>query len=461
MSKSSQSKWDFGELFAEEETRDVFTVSDLTTRVKRTLENQIGQIWVEGEISNLRAQASGHMYFSIKDARAQLTCVLFRGTRVGQRELMEDGQKVVLQGDLTVYEQRGQYQLIVRAVELQGVGALQVKFEKLKAKLQAEGLFGAETKQELPRFPQRIGIVTSLNAAALRDVLHVIHRRQPSLQIILAASRVQGQGAENEIAAAIGQLNRWASSEPLDLILVTRGGGSLEDLWAFNEEAVARAIHASSVPVVSAVGHEIDFTISDFVADARAATPSAAAEIITAAAVTLSDSLATTGERLTWLARRRRESFKEHTATIAHRLGRCHPRRRLQERMQRVDELHTDLQRAAQSHRQKFSTHWRGLAERLLRVHPELVVRHRRQQVAQLAARLHERKGHRLDRAAQCLTRLVDRLRLLGPANVLARGYSITQNLKSKKVIRSVKDAPSGTRLSTQLFDGSVESMAE
>ncbi|MFM1557213.1 MAG: exodeoxyribonuclease VII large subunit, partial [Limisphaerales bacterium] len=237
MSKSSQSKWDFGELFAEEETRDVFTVSDLTTRVKRTLENQIGQIWVEGEISNLRAQASGHMYFSIKDARAQLTCVLFRGTRVGQRELMEDGQKVVLQGDLTVYEQRGQYQLIVRAVELQGVGALQVKFEKLKAKLQAEGLFDAETKQELPRFPQRIGIVTSLNAAALRDVLHVIHRRQPSLQIILAASRVQGQGAENEIATAIGQLNRWASSEPLDLILVTRGGGSLEDLWAFNEEA--------------------------------------------------------------------------------------------------------------------------------------------------------------------------------------------------------------------------------
>jgi exodeoxyribonuclease VII large subunit len=461
MSKSSQSKWDFGELFAEEETRDVFTVSDLTTRVKRTLENQIGQVWVEGEISNLRAQASGHMYFSIKDARAQLTCVLFRGTRVGQRELMEDGQKVVLQGDLTVYEQRGQYQLIVRAVELQGVGALQVKFEKLKAKLQVEGLFDAETKQELPRFPQRIGIVTSLNAAALRDVLHVIHRRQPSLQIILAASRVQGQGAENEIATAIGQLNRWASSEPLDLILVTRGGGSFEDLWAFNEEAVARAIHASSVPVVSAVGHEIDFTISDFVADARAATPSAAAEIITAAAVTLSDSLAATGERLTWLARRRRESFKEHTATIAHRLGRCHPRRRLQERMQRVDELHTDLQRAAQSHRQKFSTHWRGLAERLLRVHPELVVRHRRQQVAQLAARLHERKGHRLDRAAQRLTRLVDRLRLLGPANVLARGYSITQNLKSKKVIRSVKDAPSGTRLSTQLFDGSVESMAE
>jgi exodeoxyribonuclease VII large subunit len=461
MAKDSQSQWNFGELFAEKETRDVFTVSELTTRVKRALENQIGQVWVEGEISNLRAQASGHMYFSIKDARTQLTCVLFRGTRVGQRELMEDGQKVVLQGDLTVYEQRGQYQLIVRAVEMQGVGALQAQFEKLKAKLQAEGLFDAETKKELPRFPQRIGIATSLSAAALRDVLHVIRRRQPSLQIILAASRVQGQGSENEIANAIDRLNRWATTEPLDLILVTRGGGSLEDLWAFNEEAVARAIHASTVPVVSAVGHEVDFTISDFVADARAATPSAAAEIITAAAVTLSDSLAATGERLTWLARRRRESFKEHTATIAHRLSRCNPRRRLQERMQQVDELHADLQRAVQSRRQQLASHWRGLAERLLRVHPELVVRHRRKQVAQLAARLHERKGHRLDRAAQRLTRLVDRLRLLGPANVLARGYSITQNLESKKVIRSVKDAPSGTRLSTQLFDGSVESTAE
>ena len=461
MDKSSQSQWDFGELFSEQETRDVFTVSELTTRVKRELENQIGQVWVEGEITNLRAQASGHMYFSIKDARTQLNCVLFKGTRVRQRELMEDGQKVVLQGDLTVYEQRGQYQLIVRAVELQGVGALQAKFEKLKAKLQAEGLFDAETKKELPRFPQRIGIVTSLNAAALRDVLHVIGRRQPSLQIVLAVSRVQGQGAENEIANAIGQLNRWATTEPLDLILVTRGGGSLEDLWAFNEEAVARAIHASTVPVVSAVGHEIDFTISDFVADARAATPSAAAEIITAATVTFRDSLTTTSERLTWLARRRRESLKERTVNIAHRLARCHPRCRLQERMQRVDELHANLQRAVQSRGQIASTHWRGLAERLLRLHPELVVRHRRQQVTQLAARLHERKGHRLDRAAQCLTRLVDRLRLLGPANVLARGYSITLDARTQKVIRSVKQAPAGTRVRTQLRDGSIESTVE
>ena len=297
MARKSQSQWDFGELFSAEETRDVLTVSQLTTRVKRELENQIGQVWVEGEITNLRAQASGHCYFTIKDESTQLSCVLFRGTRAPQRELMEDGQKVVLHGDLTVYEPRGQYQLIVQKVELQGVGELQAKFEKLKLKLKAEGLFDPETKQKLPRYPQRMGIVTSLSGAALRDVLHVIRRRQPSLQIVLVASRVQGQGAEDEIAKGIQQLNKWSERQPLDLILITRGGGSLEDLWAFNEEALARAIFASDIPIVSAVGHEIDFTISDFVADVRAATPSAAAEIITAGAVALSESLADTGER--------------------------------------------------------------------------------------------------------------------------------------------------------------------
>ena len=329
MARKSQSQWDFGELFPEEETRDVLTVSQLTNRVKRELENRIGLVWVEGEITNLRAQASGHCYFTIKDESTQLSCVLFRGTRAPQRELMEDGQKVVLQGDLTVYEPRGQYQLIVRAVELQGVGALQAKFEKLKLKLKAEGLFDPKAKKELPRYPQCIGIVTSLNAAALRDVLHVIRRRQPSLQIVLAASRVQGKGAETEIAKGIEHLNKWSARQPLDLILITRGGGSLEDLWTFNEEVLARAIFASEIPVVSAVGHEIDFTISDFVADFRAATPSAAAEIITAGAVALSESLVDIGERLGRLMNRRREYLLDCLDVAGHRLLQCHPRRSL------------------------------------------------------------------------------------------------------------------------------------
>src|SRR3989454_993280 len=304
MGKQTKSQWDFGELFPAETTRRVLTVSELTTQVKRLLEKSIGLVWVTGEVTNLRVQSSGHVYFTLKDANAQLNSVLFRGESVENRDLLQDGRKLIVQGDLTVYEPRGQYQLVVRAVELQGVGALQLAFERLKRKLQAEGLFAPERKRPLPKYPQRIGLVTSPTGAAIRDVLHVIQRRNPGLDIIFTPCRVQGEGAAQEIAAAIRLLNAFArpvgslhrstgpalagstlsrlkASIDLDLILITRGGGSLEDLWAFNEVAVARAVFESAVPVVSAIGHEIDFTICDFVADVRAATPSAAAEIIT------------------------------------------------------------------------------------------------------------------------------------------------------------------------------------
>src|SRR5216117_2678494 len=304
MAKITKSQWDFGELFPAETTRRVLTVSELTTQLKRLLEKSIGLVWVTGEVTNLRLQNSGHVYFTLKDANAQINCVLFRGESVQSRDLLQDGQKLIVQGDLTIYEPRGQYQLVVRAVELQGVGALQLAFERLKRKLQAEGLFAPERKRPLPKYPQRIGLVSSPTGAAIRDVLHVIQRRNPGLDILFVPCRVQGEGASQEIAAAIRLLNQFsrsveslnrstaqafaASTLPrlnaptsIDLILLTRGGGSLEDLWAFNEEVVARAIFESLVPVVSAVGHEIDFTIGDFIADVRAATPSAAAEIIT------------------------------------------------------------------------------------------------------------------------------------------------------------------------------------
>ena len=461
MARKSQSQWDFGELFPAEETRDVLTVSELTNRVKRALDNRIGLVWVEGEITNLRLQASGHCYFTIKDESTQLSCVLFRGTRASQRELMEDGQEVVLHGDLTVYEPRGQYQLIVQKVELKGVGELQAKFEKLKLKLKAEGLFDPEVKKELPRYPQRMGIVTSLSGAALRDVLHVIRRRQPGLQIVLVASRVQGQGAEDEIAKGIEQLNKWSKQQPLDLILITRGGGSLEDLWAFNEEALARAIFASEIPVVSAVGHEIDFTISDFVADVRAATPSAAAEIITAGAVTLSESLADTGERLSRLMSRRHEYLRDRLGAVGHRLLRCHPRQILQKHMQRVDELHDDLLRASQSQWKSGEHRWRGLAERLLRMHPESTLKRRRERLVQLTQRLQEHALHRREKASQNVARLADRLRLLGPENVLARGYSVTQDAASGRVIRSPKDVKSGQSLHTRVTGGGIDSTVD
>src|SRR6266850_3799160 len=209
MSKPAKSHWDFGELFPTEQTRRVLSVSELTAQVKRLLEKQVGSVWVTGEVTNLRAQSSGHVYFTLKDAGSQLSCVLFRGETVAHRELLKDGQKLLLQGDVTVYEARGQYQLLVRAVELQGVGALQIAFEKLKQKLQAEGLFAAERKRPLPKYPQRIGLVTSPTGAAIRDVLHVVRRRNPSLELVLAPCRVQGDGAAREIAAAIRLLNEF------------------------------------------------------------------------------------------------------------------------------------------------------------------------------------------------------------------------------------------------------------
>src|SRR6266404_6329228 len=237
MAKPVKSQWDLGELFPPEgrqPQRKVLSVSELTGQIRRLLEDHVGRVWVTGEITNLRAQSSGHIYFSLKDASAQLSCVLFRGETGLDRSLLQDGRKVTLQGELTVYEPRGQYQLRVTAVELEGVGALQAAFERLKQKLKAEGLFAPERKRPLPKYPMRIGLVTSPTGAAIRDVLHVVQRRNPSLEIILAACRVQGEGAAEEIAAAIRLLNEF---NQLDLILVTRGGGSLEDLWAFNEEA--------------------------------------------------------------------------------------------------------------------------------------------------------------------------------------------------------------------------------
>src|SRR5213079_1004463 len=260
----------------------VFTVSELTRNIRGTLEAKFSAVWVQGEISNYKLHPSGHQYFTLKDQRAQISCVIWRDTMLPPRQPLADGAQVQVYGTVTVFEARGQYQLNVQIIQPRGVGLLQAKFEALKRKLEAEGLFAPERKRPLPKFPRRIGIVTSASGAAIRDMLNVLSRRAPWLQILISPVRVQGTGAAAEIAVAIRELA--APNEnfaALDLIVVTRGGGSIEDLWEFNEEIVARAIFHSPVPIVSAVGHEIDFTISDFVADLRAATPSAAAEIIT------------------------------------------------------------------------------------------------------------------------------------------------------------------------------------
>ena len=448
MSKPAKSQWNFGELFSPAEMRKVLSVSELTGTVRALLEKQIGTVWVSGEITNLRAQSSGHVYFTLKDAGAQLSCVLFSREKVAQRELLADGQKVLLQGDVTVYEARGQYQLIVRAVELQGVGALQIAFEKLKQKLAAEGLFAAERKRALPRYPQRIGLVTSPTGAAIRDVLHVIQRRNPALEIILAPCRVQGEGAAREIAEAIQLLNQFntgssrgdeAATDDLDLILLTRGGGSLEDLWAFNEEAVARSIFESAIPVVSAVGHEIDFTIADFVADVRAATPSAAAEIITEGVFASREFILDAPTLLQRAARRGLESAADNFSQLGRRLARLHPRRKLDDSLQRLDDLQSGLLRGLKTAVRSRDLVLENLAGRFLRAKPALALKARRVTLRQLEKRLNS----------------------LGPEQVLARGYSITTDAATGKVLHEAPKVKAGQKLKTRLAKGEVFSRAE
>lgn len=491
MPKQSKSQWNFGELFEPAATRRVLTVSELTSQVKRLLEQHVGSVWVGGEISNLRVQSSGHIYFTLKDAGAQLNCVLFRGEPAANRQLIQDGGKVLIQGDLTVYEPRGQYQLCVRAVELHGIGALQLAFERLKQKLKAEGLFGQERKRPLPRLSRRIGLVTSPTGAAIRDVLHVIQRRHAALEIILVPCRVQGDGAAAEIAEAIRLLNTWAaggkergkrgqgegellpltqapthpptstSLPTLDLILVTRGGGSLEDLWAFNEEAVARAIFESALPVVSAVGHEIDFTIADFVADVRAATPSAAAEIITEGAFASRQFVGDVTERLVQLAIQWLKREQDNLRDFATRLARAHPRRRLNENLQRLDDLQTGLSRAVKYRWREQRGAADGLVQRLRRVRPTQMLARRRELLTQTQRRLGELARQRWQALQNRSATLETRVRLLSPEEVLARGYSITMDAGTGRVLRVASEARAGQKLKTRLKTGEVRSVVE
>jgi exodeoxyribonuclease VII large subunit len=465
MARNMKSQWDFGELFPPEATRRVFTVSELTATVRRVLEKEVGQVWVTGEVTNLRAQSSGHIYFTLKDSDAQLQCALFRSQPVANRQALQDGQHVLLQGDLTVYEPRGQYQLIVRAVELRGIGALQAAFERLKQKLQADGLFAQERKRPLPKYPQRLGLVTSPTGAAIRDVLHVIGRRQPGLELVLAPCRVQGEGAAAEIAAAIRLLNEWSAAasanDKLDLVLVTRGGGSLEDLWAFNEEVVARAIFESSLPVVSAVGHEIDFTISDFVADVRAATPSAAAELITEGTFASRRFVAETAAYLMQMVQSRLEQAREGVEDLGRRLARQHPRRAIEERWQQVDELRAGLGRCVRLGWRDRFTAWQNLQRRLGLVRPSALLSQQRQSLSDLSRRLRDRARAALKEARSAVIAMEGRLRLLSPDNVLARGYSITADASTGQVLRDAAAVRAGQRLRTRLQTGEVRSVVE
>src|SRR5205807_2661691 len=366
-------------------------------------ETKFRAVWVQGEISNYKLHPSGHQYFTLKDQRAQIACVIWRDTIAPPREPLVDGTQVQVYGTVTVFEARGQYQLNVQILQLRGVGLLQVKFEALKRKLETEGLFAPERKRRLPKFPRRIGIVTSPSGAAIRDMLNVLRRRAPWLQILIDPVRVQGTGAAQEIAVAIRELGQSTEAfGPLDLIVVTRGGGSIEDLWEFNEEIVARAIFNSGVPVVSAVGHEIDFTICDFVADLRAPTPSAAAELIVPDIFDL----------------------RRHIDACARGIGR-ELVNRLRDSQQRMDHARETLRRCL-TH--KIDNYRRGLSHALATHQARSPVRElmlRRNRFGDLRRRFIELPKRAMENARHRFQRIEGILRVLGPDATLRRGYSI------------------------------------
>ncbi len=444
---------------ATEPARRVQTVSELTRSIRWLLEDGIGEVWVEGEISNHRRQASGHQYFTLKDSDAQLACVLFRGN-AAMAPPLKDGAHVEVYGRVSVYEARGQYQLIAELIQLRGAGALQAKFEALKRKLQAEGLFDPARKKPLPKFPSTIGIVTSPTGAALRDMLNIFARRAPWLRLIIAPVNVQGNSAASEIARAITNFSAGAAIgwPEVDLIIVARGGGSIEDLWAFNEEIVARAIFGSRQPVVSAVGHEIDFTISDFVADLRAPTPSAAAEITAPDGASLRATLAAHRQFLTRRAREKIENLALKIARLREGVLKREASSVLREAAQRIDHRTSELHDAIRNAIERRHGHLHELSTRLAAVQPIRRIALDTERISNLRQRLRASGRYCLDRSAAKCAAASERLRLLGPQSTLERGYSITLD-SAGRILRSAKGITEGTELTTRLADGRLRSI--
>jgi len=442
-----------GSLRTEGLARQIWTVSALTALVKGTLEAGFGGLWVEGEISNLRVVSSGHVYFTLKDEGAQIRAVLFRGRTRRLRFEPADGLHVLAFGNLDVYAARGEYQLVCEVLEPKGLGALQLAFDQLRARLAAEGLFEAQRKRPLPALPRRVGLVTSPTGAAVRDFLRIATRRFAGIQVLVYPVRVQGETAAAEIAEGLAELNRRGD---LDVIVLARGGGSLEDLWAFNEEQVARAVAASKIPVISAVGHESDVTIADFVADLRAPTPSAAAELVVREKARLAADVATLGQRLERALRQRLARFAERVTDLGRRRVLVDPTRSLRDQARRVDDLGVRLERAARRRHD-------ALEERLTRagraLRPGLLaarLRHDRRVTIELDGRLGRAATGALGHRRQAIEALAGRLDSLSPLACLGRGFAVCLR-PSGEVVRRATDVVPGDAVRVRLAEGRLD----
>ena len=454
--------------------KPIFTVSQLNQRARQLLEISFSSVRVEGEISNLSRPASGHWYFTLKDANAQVRCAMFRSRTALLKFLPKEGDKIEVRAKVSLYENRGDYQLIVDAMKPAGEGALLLAFQKLKERLQLEGLFNQEFKQPLPANVARVGIVTSSTGAAVHDILTVLKRRDPSIEVSLYPTQVQGQAATAQIVQAIERANR---DDLVDVLIVGRGGGSLEDLWCFNEEAVARAIFSSRIPIISAVGHEVDFSIADFVADMRAATPSAAAELVSQDRQALIQKLAQLQQRLSLSLNRVLPALQFQLQQLRGRLKT--PTRLLQQRTQQVDQLELRLQNAVNQQFKRHQQQLNLLTQALQQQYPQKRLQIHQQQLQQLHSRLERAQLQQLHSKQERLQPLMPRLRQamffqqqqlkqklasqvqllqsLSPLQVLARGYSITQTADGK-VVQDANSLKPGERITTRLQQGWLES---
>ena len=430
----------------------IYTVSRLTEKIKQLLEESYPFIWISGEISNLRIPSSGHAYFTLKDKRAQISAVMFAGQLRRLAYKLEDGMTVIALGRLTVYGPRGNYQVILEHAQPQGIGELQIAYEQLKRKLEQEGLFDSGYKKDLPLLPHKIAIITSPSGAALQDILNIANRRYENMHILIIPVRVQGDSAAQEIAKAIHMAN--TSQQPAAVLVVARGGGSIEDLAAYNSELVARAIFESSIPVVSAVGHETDYTIADFVADLRAPTPSAAAELVVPVKKDLKNRCLQLEQRYRQTLMRLLDTQRNHLIRLTKAL--VHPQRRIQEHQQRLDEGNGWLNRSMKAYLNGVITSYEKAFQRLIFNKPDRNIIKSKADIALLENRLKQSILIKQTLYQEQLLAIKASLRALNPKAILKRGYIITRTLPQGKVVTDAADLAQGQSLEIQLSKGKV-----
>jgi len=435
----------------------ILQVSELTKKVRFILESELNTVWLTGEISNFVAASSGHWYLSLKDSKSQVRCAMFKGSnrrvRLSNQGIPRNGQQVLVRAKVSLYEPRGDFQLIIEQMEDAGEGLLRQQYEQLKNKLNALGVFSQTHKQAIPEHIQCVGIVTSPTGAAVKDILSVLKRRNPNIKVIIYPTLVQGEYASNDICYAIAQAN---SRQECDVLIVGRGGGSLEDLWSFNEESVVQAIYDSHLPIISAVGHEVDTTLSDYVADLRAATPSAAAELVASDSSELLTKITTLKQRLIHAINQKNTTLLQNKNHLQHRLAQVHPEQQLQVQQQKHDELSQRLSIVIQRLMAQSIQQPQQLQQRLKQLSPLKIITEQHNQVKRQEQRLLNAMKKGLHHKRESFVHLIEQIQLVSPLATIARGYSITRS-ENNEVINSISQVALNDEITVQVTDGSIK----